>query len=580
MHPTHPSPSPRSGALRSLVPLGVLVPLLLTGCPGTPPESAGASGKGGPPKEVQAAAERITAEAIASFTQLLSSDAMEGRGPASAGDTKARQAIAEAFAAAGLQPGAEDGSWEQPFAVVGITTQAPPVWNFQAGDEVVPMRFWDDYIATSGVQQEEANLQDAELVFVGYGIEAPEYAWDDYGDTDLTGKVLLMLNNDPDWDPELFEGDRRLYYGRWTYKYEIAAARGAAGAIIIHTEPSAGYGWAVVQNSWTGAQFELPAEGEARLQVAGWLTADAAGRLVAAMGLDLSALEESARSASFAPVPLGITTSLELTNEIERVTTANVLGLLPGSDPERSGEVVVYTAHHDHLGIGPADDDGDTIFNGARDNAAGVAQLVAIARGYAALPEPPRRSVLFLAVGAEEQGLLGSKYYAGHPTFPPGKIAANLNYDAPGIWGRTRDVQLVGMGKSELDSLARRMADFQGREVVPEIDPTTGSYYRSDQFSFAKIGVPALYFGQGSDYLDPPEGFTPETVEAWGHEHYHQQSDEYDASWNLEGAAENARLGFYCGWAIAQDTTMPGWMAGDEFEATRKAALAAVAADR
>jgi Zn-dependent M28 family amino/carboxypeptidase len=450
------------------------------------------------------------------------------------------------------------------------------VWEFQTPEGSLAMAWWEEYIATSGVQEAAAGLQEAELVFVGYGIQAPEYHWDDYHGMDLTGKVLLMLNNDPDWDPELFEGERRLYYGRWTYKYESAAAQGAAGAIIIHTTPSAGYGWQVVQNSWTGPQFQLPAEGEARLQVEGWLTEDAAARLVAGVDLDLQELVESARGQDFVPVPLGITTSLTLNNRIETVTTANVLGLLPGGDPERADEVVVYTAHHDHIGIGPPDEDGDTIYNGARDNAAGVAQIVSIAKAFAALKEPPRRSILFLAVGAEEQGLLGSKYYARHPTFPAGKIAANVNYDAPGIWGRTRDVQLVGMGKSDVDEVARRMATFQGREVVPEKDPTTGSYYRSDQFAFAKIGVPALYFGSGSEYIDPPEGFSMEAVEAWGRDHYHQQSDEYDPSWNLEGAAENARLGFYCGWALAQDDGLPGWKPGDEFEATRKAALAAV----
>jgi len=393
--------------------------------------------------------------------------------------------------------------------------------------------------------------------------------------------VLVMLNNDPDWDPDLFAGNRRLYYGRWTYKYESAARQGAAGAIIIHTTPSAGYPWQVVQTSWTGEQFELPAGDEPRIQVAAWTTEAATKRLFALAGADYDALVEAAHRRDFRPVPLGVTTSLSLANQLHRVETANVAGLLPGSDPELAGQVVVYTAHHDHLGMAPAEDgsDADRIYNGALDNASGVAQVLAIARAATLLPEPPRRSLLFLFVGGEEQGLLGSKYFAAHPTVEPGRIAANLNFDGGNIWGETRDLTLIGMGKSDLDRVASAVAARQGRSVLGDQFPDKGYYYRSDQFSFAKIGVPALYFDVGTDFIGKPPGFAAEQVEAWTEEHYHQPSDELVPAWDFAGMVQDARLGFFAGLAIADQQALPAWLPGDEFEAARKAALEEVAAD-
>ncbi len=523
------------------------------------------------------AAEAITPETIAEVTQFLASDELEGRAPSSGGDREAQNYIAQRFEALGLQPAAADGSWVQPFELVSITASAPATWEFHQGDQSLSFAHWDEFIAASGVQSPTSEIDNAEVVFVGYGIQAPEYEWDDYKGQDLSGKVLLMMNNDPDWDPELFEGNRRLYYGRWSYKYESAGIQGAAGAIIIHTRPSAGYPYQVVQRSWTGPQFELPAGDEPRTQVAAWMSYDAATRLVAAAGHSLEQLEEQARSRDFQPVPLGLTTSLTLNNQIEKTLSGNVLGLLEGSDPELKDEIVVFTSHHDHLGVGEPNEQGDAIHNGARDNAAGIGQLVAIAEAATKLAERPRRSMLFLAVGAEEQGLLGSKYYAQNPTFPPGKFAANINFDAPGIWGKTRDLPLIGMGKSELDAIASRVAEHQGRVVVGDSDPTQGSYYRSDQFSFAKIGVPALYFGEGTELVGAAPGEAKEMIEDWNLTHYHQPSDEYTDEWNLEGAAQDAQAGFFCGWIVAQQDGMPSWNAGDEFEATRKDALAAVA---
>ncbi|HUP49565.1 MAG TPA: M28 family metallopeptidase [Thermoanaerobaculia bacterium] len=525
------------------------------------------------PAGADRAAERITRATLEAPIRFLASDLLEGRGPATRGDELTQLYLATEMQALGLEPGGPDGSFYQPFDIVGINAKVPDTWSFRTrGGQTLTLNRWNDFIAASGVQNERAAIENAELVFVGYGIQAPEYRWDDFKNADLKGKVLVILNNDPDWDRKLFEGNRRLYYGRWTYKYESAARQGAAGAIIIHTVPSAGYPWQVVQTSWTGEQFELPPTGEPRIEVAAWVTEDAAKQLVSAAGRDLARLVESARSRNFRPIPLGITTSLQLQNAISRKRTANVLGLLRGS--ERPDEVVVYTAHHDHLGTGEPDGEGDRIYNGALDNASGTAQVLAIARAFAALPQRPSRSILFNFVAAEEQGLLGSRYYATHPTFHPGKMAANLNFDGGNIWGRSTDIVQVGFGKSTLDDVVRHFAAQQGRLIKPEQFPDRGFYYRSDQFNFAKIGVPAIYLDTGVEFRDRPAGWGKQQIEAWEAKQYHQPSDEIDESWNFDGMIEDARLGFHAGLAIAQMPEMPGWNPGDEFEAARKKALA------
>ena len=531
------------------------------------------------PPEVDAVAKRyITRDALEAPIRFLASDALEGRGPATRGDELARLYLATQLESMGYQPAGPGGQWQQIFDVVGITAEMPQTWAFRAPRGNVELKWWDDFIAASGVQQPQGSIEDAELVFVGYGIEAPEYRWNDFKGMDLKGKVLLMLNNDPDWDPKLFEGNRRLYYGRWTYKYESAARQGAAGAIIIHTTPSAGYPWQVVQTSWSGEQFELPAEGEPRVQLKGWVTEEAARRLVQAAGRDLDKLVAAARSRNFKPVPLGIRTSIAFSNKLSRVQTGNVAGVLPGSDPELQDEVVIYSAHHDHLGMGEPDERGDRIYNGALDNASGCAQLLAIARAMAELEERPRRSIVILFVAAEEQGLLGSLYYALHPTFPPGKIAANINYDGGNIFGRTKDVTLIGAGKSSLDEIARAVAERQGRVIKSDQFPDRGFYYRSDQFSFAKIGVPALYFDNGTEFIGRPAGWGKEQMEAWEANDYHQPSDELTERWSFEGMIEDAQLGFLSGWLIAQSDELPRWNPGDEFEAARKKALEEAAA--
>ncbi|HMN44150.1 MAG TPA: M28 family peptidase [Povalibacter sp.] len=529
--------------------------------------------------EAKRAASQITADFLRTHITTLSSDAFEGRGPATPGDTRARDYLVEQLKQIGFEPGGPDGGWQQTFDVVGVEAQMPKQWTFRKDGRQASFKWWDQYIAGSGVQAEKGAIKNAEVVFVGYGIQAPEYGWDDFKGQDLKGKVLLMLNNDPDWDPALFAGNTRLYYGRWVYKYESAARQGAAGAIIIHTTPSAGYPFQVVQTSWSGEQVELPAESEPRLQAKAWLTEDAARELVQLSGNDLDQLREAAKSKDFQPVPLGVKTSFAFDNKIKRSTTANVYGVLKGSDPQLASEYVIYTAHHDHLGIGAPDKDGDTIYNGAMDNASGTAMVLGIGKAFKALPSAPRRSVMLLFVAAEEQGLLGSKYFAEHPTMPPGRIAANINFDSGNIWGRTKDVTYIGKGKSSLDAVLEAVAATQGRTVFADQFPDRGSFYRSDQFNFAKIGVPALYTGSGTDFIGKPEGWGREQRESYEKTSYHQPSDEINDRWNFEGMIEDAQLGFWTGLDVANADAMPTWVPGDEFEAARKQALEAVAAE-
>ena len=528
--------------------------------------------------EAQQAAQQITADYLRDQITRFSADEFEGRGPATPADEKAREYLVEQLKQIGFEPGGEDGSYQQPFDVVGVNAQMPKQWSFKKGSKTVAFDWWDEFIAGSGVQTESGAIKNAEVVFVGYGIQAPEYGWDDFKGQDVKGKVLLMLNSDPDWDPNLFAGDTRLYYGRWSYKYESAARQGAAGAIIIHTTSSAGYPFQVVQTSWSGEQVELPAQDEPRLQVKGWMTEEASKELVSFAGNDLDKLVESAKSKDFKPVPLGVSTSLAFKNTINRSSTANVYGVMPGSDPTSNSEYVIYTAHHDHLGVGEPDAEGDRIFNGAMDNASGVAQLLAIGKAFKAMPTPPKRSIMLLFVAAEEQGLLGSKYYAEHPSVPPGKMAANLNFDGGNIWGRARDIVYIGKGKSSLDTYVEEIAKMQDRVVTADQFPDRGFFYRSDQFNFAKIGVPALYLDTGTDFIGKPEGWGKEQHEAYEAKSYHQPSDEIDDSWNFDGMIEDARLGFWVGLKVANAEEMPTWAPGDEFEAARQKALSEVTA--
>ncbi len=522
---------------------------------------------------------KITATGLMRDIKALSDDAMGGRGPGSAGDKMARTYIANRLKEIGFAPGGPGGGWEQPFPIIGMTMEHPASWTFRAASgKQVPFRWWDDFIGNSGVQAAKVSIENAEVVFAGYAIEAPEFKWDDFKGADVAGKILLVLNNDPDWDPNLFGGKKRLYYGRWDYKYASAAKHGAAGAIIIHTEPSAGYGWNVVQTSWSGTAFELKSQGEPRVKLRSWMTEASARRLVKMSGKSLDALVAAARSRDFKPVSLGITTSISFDVKLEDTETANVIGVLEGSDPEYRGEAMIYTAHHDHLGIGAPDATGDKIYNGALDNASGCAQVLAIAEAFAATEPRGRRSVMAVFVGGEEQGLLGSQYFVAHPTIPIAKMAANLNIDGGNIFGRTTDVAIVGKGKSDLEMRLAAAANGQHREVVDEPEPDKGYYYRSDQLSFARVGVPALYFKSGQTYVGRPAGWGKEKEAEYRKTRYHQPSDVVTPEWNLDGMVDDDVLAYRVGWSIAQGGGLPAWFPGDEFEAKRKAALSGGAA--
>ena len=521
------------------------------------------------------AAEAIDEATLRGHIRFLADDLLEGRGPGSRGDALTQLYLQTQFQTLGLRPAAADGSWTQDVPLVGVTTHAPPTVAFRNGESQLTLQTVKDFIANVGRPVAQTTIREAELVFVGYGIEAPEYDWDDYKDVDVRGKVLVMMNNDPSDDPELFEGRRRLYYGRWDYKYESAARQGAAGAIIIHTTPSAGYPWQVVQTSWSGEEFELRGTGGPRMDLKAWVSEDSARRLVSLGGHDLDALRQSTQSRSFRPVALNTRMSIDLSADIREQNTANVLGMLEGSHPQRNREVVIFMAHHDHLGIAAERDiEGDNIYNGAVDNASGTASLLAVAKAFARLPSRPDRSILFAAVGAEEQGLLGSQRFADAPPLPPGYMAAVINMDGTNIIGRTHDVNVIGHGKSGLDAIVQSVAKTQGRIVTPDHFPDRGYYYRSDQFSLAKVGVPGVYLHPGIKVIGRPDGWGKEQLDLWVEKIYHQPSDEYLEDWDLSGAIEDARLLFRVGLRVAESPELPTWNPGDEFEAARKRALA------
>lgn len=526
---------------------------------------------------VAAAEKTLTADALSGHIRFLADDLLEGRGPGSKGDELAQKYIAAHFQSLGLRPAAPGGGWFQKVPLVGVTAHVPATVSFEKGGQTLELKRHDDYVMTSGKPVSKVAVENAEIVFVGYGMQAPEYQWDDFKGVDLKGKVLLMMNNDPADDPELFGGKRRLYYGRWDYKYASAARQGAAGAIIIHTTPSAGYPFQVVQTSWSGEEFELAESEGPRVDLRGWFTEEASKRLVTLAGQDLDQLRASAEKRDFRPVPLGLSLSLAMNCDIRKKDTANVLGLLPGSDPERSQQAVVFMAHHDHLGLAEQRNaEGDNIYNGAVDNASGTAALLAIARAITALPKAPSRSILFAAVGAEEQGLLGSLYFAEHPPIAAGNLAAVINIDGLNIIGRTYDVNVIGLGKSSLDELVQGVARWQKRVVTPDSFPDRGYYYRSDQFSLAKVGVPGVYLHSGINVVGKPEGWGKQQLEKWTEKQYHQPSDEFDEQWDLSGAVEDVRLLYHVGLLAAEGAELPRWNAGDEFEAARKAALSSV----
>ena len=526
------------------------------------------------PAPVKSAFDEFRASAIRAHTKFLSSDLLEGRGPGTRGDELATGYAAAQFEAMGLDPAGDNGSYFQKVSLLGITTvpEKTTVAFKKNGSSLGALVYRDEFVGGSQTQK-EADAIDSEVVFVGHGVVAPEFGWDDYKGLDVRGKTLVMLVDDPPAskdEPQLFGGRARTYYGRWTYKYEIAAERGAQAVILVHTNEAAGYGWQVVRNSWTGEQayVKLP-EGKHALAFAGWLTSAKMADVMKAAGHDLAALTEAAHRREFKPVPLGVRLTGSVTSTIRPFDTSNVVAKLAGSDPQLKDEAVVYSAHHDHIGIGTPDDDDatDTIYNGAVDNASGTAAILEIARVWSETEPRPRRSIIFALVAAEEQGLLGSEYFGANPVVPAGKIALGLNLDALNMWGEVKTVTMVGAEKLTFYPAIERVAKAMNLSIVPDRAPEQGSFYRSDHFSFAKAGIPAFSIKQGSSIAGKPDGWGEAKSKLYGEKHYHQASDEFDPEWNFAGTVQVSRLAYWIGWEAAQAEEMPMWRGGEEFYA-------------
>ncbi|MDP9143361.1 MAG: M28 family metallopeptidase [Actinomycetota bacterium] len=505
---------------------------------------------------------------------MLASDSFLGRAPGSLGEERTVEYLEREFRALGLQPGNPDGTYIQNVPLVGITGDPAMVLTIEGRGVPQQLRFRDEFVAWSRHVTDSVRVSGSELVFIGYGTKAPEFSWDDLKGADLQGKTLVVLVNDPPLaDTTQFGGRAMTYYGRWTYKYEQAAALGAAGMLIIHEDGPAGYPWGVVQGMG-GEKFDLvtPDRNLGRAPMEGWIHLDVARRLLALAGQDFDSLKARAATREFTPVPLGLTASLGIRNTLRTLDSRNVVAKVEGSDPVLRDEYVIYTAHWDHFGVGDAVD-GDSIYNGAADNASGTAGLLEMARAFQELPTKPRRSVLFLAVTAEEQGLLGSEYYARTPLHPLAKTVANINVDVLNMDGRTSDLVVIGLGASELDDYLREAAGVQGRAVLPDPESEKGFYYRSDHFNFAKVGVPALYTDVGVTFEGQPAGYGAERSADWNTNRYHKPSDEVLPSWKPDGAIQDLELFFRVGYRVAQADSMPRWAPGNEFRARREASL-------
>jgi len=527
-------------------------------------------------------APRASAARILERVKVLASDEFEGRAPGTPGEDKTVAYLVSEFRKIGLQPGNPDGSFIQAAPLVGITST--PTLRFEGDGRALPMENINDFVGFSTHIAERVEGKDSEVVFVGYGIVAPEFGWDDYKGVDVKGKTVVMLINDPpvtdpatgELDPKVFGGKAMTYYGRWTYKYEIAAAKGAAACLIVHETAPAAYPFAVVVNSWTRENFEISALDRNAGQIAfsGWLTLDAARRLFSTYGKDYDLAKRAALSRDFQPVVLGTKATFTVDNVLRNVASRNVVGLLPGADPKLRDEYLVYTAHWDHLGRDPRLP-GDQIYNGAADNAAGVAVLLELAESFVALPpaQRPKRSIVFLSVTAEEKGLLGSRFYATNPLYPLERTLANINMDGANQFDRTTDMTTIGFGASTSDDIGIAVAAAQGREMKPDSRPELGSYYRSDHFEFAKVGVPSYYPRAGKTFVGRPADFGEKLVQEYIDQRYHKPGDEVQPDWTFEGAAQDTDFLFEVGRRIADGDRWPEWRPGNEFKARRDAML-------
>jgi Zn-dependent M28 family amino/carboxypeptidase len=519
---------------------------------------------------------------LAQHIQQLASDAFEGRLPGSPGETRTTGYLIKQFKSLGLTPGNPAGSYLQKVPLIGITAASPLHLFLNTGAQELSLCSGQEFVAWSKREVESTSLEDSEVIFVGYGVVAPEYDWDDYKDVDVKDKTLIVLINDPPvpdpddpskLDEKTFNGRAMTYYGRWTYKLEQAARKGARACFIIHETGPAGYPWGVVQESFSGEQFDLVTQnGEPSCDLESWLNEESARSLFQLAGHELEALKKAALSREFQPLPLDVKVSLTIKNTFRKVDSHNVVAKVEGSDPHLKEQYVVYLAHWDHLGK-KTTSEGEQIYNGAVDNASGTAALLEMARGFAQLETPPRRSLLFLAVTAEEQGLLGSRYYSENPLYPVVHTVAAINMDGMNVLGPTQDVTITGLGNTTLEDLVEAVCKEEGRMVRPDPEPEKGLFYRSDHFSFAKQGVPALSLNPGVDYLGKPEGWGLKIREEYTRKHYHKPSDEYDPDWDLSGLVQDLQLLFQVGYRAANDERYPAWKPGSEFEARRQQML-------
>jgi Zn-dependent M28 family amino/carboxypeptidase len=532
--------------------------------------------------DVAGAAASIAGDDLMRHIKVLSSDEYEGRAPATRGEELSVAYLTEQFRRIGLKPGNPDGTFVQRVPLVGSAARDVKV-TFRSGDRQLALPFPTEAVVWTKRFVPEINVEKSEMVFVGYGVVAPEYGWDDFKGVDVRGKTIVFLINDPaipnpndpaKLDEKMFKGRAMTYYGRWTYKYEIAAEKGAAAAIIVHETGPAGYPWAVVQGSNSRENFDLQTADKnmKRIAVEGWMTLDRAKELFAASGHDFDKLKQAALSREFKPVPLDATASFSFKNTLREVASQNVVAKMDGSDPKLKDEYVIYTAHWDHLGRDTTREV-DQIFNGAADNASGTAALLELAEAFTKLTPPPRRTTLFLAVTAEEKGLLGAKYYARQPLYPLARTAANINMDNLNPWGRTRDVTVIGYGQTTLEDLLRDAAAARNRTLVPDGEPEKGRYYRSDHFEFAKVGVPGLYTHSGTQFIGKPTGFGQQKIDEYIANDYHKVSDEIKPDWDLSGTADDVRLFFEVGLRVANQEQFPEWKEGSEFRKLRDPSL-------
>src|SRR5437773_4264490 len=532
-------------------------------------------------ERLQPALEAITPDGLLAHIKVLASDEFEGRAPGTKGEELSVKYIADQFKKIGLKPGNPDGTYTQEVPLAGIKSE--PRMSFSVGDKTMDLKYPDDFVASSARLQSEIKIDKADVVFVGYGVGASEYGWDDYKDVDVRGKTLLMLIGDPPvpdpknpskLDDKMFKGRAMTYYGRWTYKYEIAAKKGAAAAVIIHETEPAAYPYSVVKTSWAKENYEIdaPDKNIEAVKARSWITLDAGKKLVADCGQDFDALKKSAITKVFRPVSLNAKANINIKQQLRSFKSHNVIGKLDGSDPKLKDQYVIYTAHWDHLGRHP-DLQGDQIFNGAIDNASGVGSLIHLVAAFTKLDPPPKRSVLFMATTAEEAGLLGAKFYAEHPLYPLEKTLADINIDTVNPWGKTRDIQDLSDNNSTLDDLLAAAAKRNGRVMTPNSQPEKGSFYRADHFEFSKLGVPALYTGGGKDLIGKPPDFGRQKKDDYTAHLYHQVSDEVNPEWDLSGAVQDVQLLFEVGYQVANGDKFPEWKPGTEFKPKRDAML-------